>query len=285
MVTAPNEEQQRAWAEETLFLLRELLPLMSPVGKHKYRTRNQAHAIGALASACARSSESVALLCAYGQLWDAEVVSRSVCEGTLKFMYLLQAVDTFEQRYDEYAESLFQIGRFKDHKKAEELLAAVPDPDAPYWRPIRDALLSPEMLLDIESRFDKQARRSLETKWGFAGLLGHLTRSGDPAFSNLSGFSHGYSMASHVTHADFIGTSIALERDLRPAERRQAVHLSHLVGLLSSQVQYLYMRLMIGYRFAGNPPDALVRAKEKIQALEDKFGAVYKDWLNREYKD
>lgn len=285
MATDPNEAQQRAWAEETLFLLRELLPLMSPVGKHKYRTREHAHTIGALASACARSSESVVLLCAYGQLWDAEVVSRSVCEGTLKFMYLLQAVDTFEQRHDEYAKDLFHIGLLKDHKKAEGLLAAVPDPDARYWRPIRERLLSPDELLDIESRFDKQARRSLDTKWGFSGLIGHLTRSGDPAFSNISGFSHSYSMSSHVMHADSIGTSIALERDFRSSERRETLHLSHLVGLLSSQIEYMYMRLMIGYRFAGHPPDDLISAEAKIQALKDTFGAVYEDWLNCEYKD
>jgi len=285
MAINPPEAQQRAWAEETLFLLRELLPLMSPVGRYQHRAKEHAHTIGALASACARSSESVVLLCAYGQLWDAEVVSRSVCEGTLKFMYLLQAVDTFEQRHDEYAKDLFHVGLLKDHKKAEELLAAVPDPDARYWRPIRERLLSPDELLDIESRFDKQARRSLDTKWGVSGLIGNLTRSGDPAFSNISGFSHGYSMSSHVMHADSIGTSIALERDLRSPERLQTLHLSHLVGLLSSQVEYLYMRLMIGYRFAGHPLDELVSAKVKILALEDKFGTAYEDWLNCEYKD
>lgn len=285
MATDSHEEQQRAWAEETLFLLRELLPLMSPVGRHQYRVKEHAHTIGALATACARSSESVVLLCAYGQLWDAEVASRSVCEGTLKFMYLLQEVDTFELRHDEYAESLFQIGLLKDHKKAEALLAAVPDSDARYWRPIRERLLSPDELLDIESRFDQQTRRGLDTKWGFSGLIGHLTRSGDPAFSKISGFSHSYSMSSHVMHADSIGTSIALERDLRSPDRRQTLHLSHLVGLLSRQVEYLYMRLMIGYRFVGQPVEKLISAREKIQVLEDKFGPVYEDWLNCEYED
>lgn len=285
MATDSHEAQQRAWAEQTLFLLRDLLPLMSPVGRHQYREKEHAHTIGALASACARSSESVALLCAYGQLWDAELISRSVCEGTLKFMYLLQAADNFEQRHDEYANDLFQIGLLKDHKKAEELLAAVSNPNARYWRPIRERLLTATELSDIESRFDKKTRSSLDTKWGFSGLIGHLSRSGDPAFSNASGFLHSYSMSSHMMHADYTGVSIALERDLRSPERQQTAHLSHLVGLLSSQVQYLYMRLMIGYRFTEHPLDDLVSAKAKIQALEDTFGAVYEDWLNCEYDD
>jgi len=285
MAIDPSEVQQQAWVEETLLLLRELLPLMSPVGRYQYRAKEHAHSIGALASACARSSESVVLLCAYGQLWDAEVVSRSVCEGTLKFMYLLQAVDTFEKRHDEYALDLFHIGLLKDHKKAEELLAGVADPEAPYWRPIQERLLSPDELTDIESRFDKYARRSLETKWCFSGLLRHLARSGDPAFSNISCFSHGYSMSSHLMHADSIGTSIALERDFRSYERRQKLHLSHLAGLLSSQVQYIYMRLKIGYRFVGHPPDDLLGAEVKIRALENKFGMAYEEWLNCEYRD
>ena len=65
MAIDPSEVQQQAWVEETLLLLRELLPLMSPVGRYQYRAKEHAHSIGALASACARSSESVVLLCAY----------------------------------------------------------------------------------------------------------------------------------------------------------------------------------------------------------------------------
>lgn len=276
-------DQQSAWAGKTLFLLRELLPLMSPVGRHPNWEKEEIHAIGALATACARSSESVVLLCAYGQLWDANVISRSVCEGTLKMMYLLQSADTFKQRFREYADSLFRIGLLKDHKKAQELLSAVPDPESPYWRPIRDRLLPPDQISAIESEFDRNTRRTLDTRWGFSGLIGSLSRSNDPMFSSMSALSHGYSMSSHITHADFMGVSIAIERDFRSEERRDAIHRSHLAGLLLHQLSYLQMRLVVGYRFIDHPPDALSIVTQRIGELKESFGKAYDTWLECEY--
>lgn len=276
-------DQQKDWAEQTLFLLRELLPLVSPVGRYSGWTGEEGYTVGALASACARSSESVVLLCAYGQLWDADVISRSVCEGTLKMMYLLQSKDTFQKRHDEYANDLFDIALLKDHKKANDLLVAVPDPAAARWKPIRDRLLSPEQITKIEQRLEKQVRRALEAKWGFSGLIGELSRSGDPMFSNISALCHGYSMSSHVMHADYIGVSISLERDMRPEERRDSIHLSHLVSLLLAQLAYLQMRIMVGYRFVGHPLNTLAEMECKIQALKECFGDVYGRWLDCEY--
>jgi len=117
-----------ARAQAGLQLLRKLLPLMSPVGRYAGWEPEEGRTLGELLSAAARSSESTLLLCAYGQLWDAEVVSRSVFEGTLKFAYLLQSQETFKQRHQEYAHELFQIQRVKDHRKAGELLRALGDP-------------------------------------------------------------------------------------------------------------------------------------------------------------
>jgi hypothetical protein len=102
---------QKIWSESGLALLRELLPLMSPVSRYPEWTREERRTLGELLSACARSSESVLLLCAYGQVWDADVISRSVVEGTLKVMYLLQSREHFKQRHQEYAFDLLDIGR------------------------------------------------------------------------------------------------------------------------------------------------------------------------------
>src|SRR5262249_16270161 len=106
------------WSRQALSLLRELLPLMSPVGQSEGGTREEGHTLGCILSANARSSESILLLVAYGQLWDAEVLLRSVVEGSLKFCYLLQDQATFKQRFQEYSNDLFRIALFKDHKKA-----------------------------------------------------------------------------------------------------------------------------------------------------------------------
>ncbi|MFD2498571.1 DUF5677 domain-containing protein [Rhizorhabdus histidinilytica] len=158
---------------------------MSPVGSYEGWEAIERETLGFLLSATARASESALLLCAYGQLWDAEVLARSALEGTLKFAYLLQSPDTFTQRHTEYAINLFHIALMKDHLKCAELLAAVSDPDSLQWRPIKDRLLDDDELVELRATYDRVHRRELENRWGFTGLVSELSRSGDRLFRGL----------------------------------------------------------------------------------------------------
>lgn len=155
---------QPTWASRGLSALREVLPLMSPVGRVKHWTPEEQGTLGELLAASARSSESALHLCVYGKLWDADVISRCVVEGSLKFIYLLQSREHFKQRYQEYANDLFQIGLFKDHKRVESLLAVLPDPDAAQWQPFRDLLLTPSTLDSTNKRYGRVKRRELGSR-------------------------------------------------------------------------------------------------------------------------
>lgn len=276
-------EQQRAWAEGALTTARNILPEMSPVATFAEWKPVQRQTLSWMLSASARTSESALLLCAWGQLWDAEVLVRSVLEGTLKFAYMLQARETFEERHREYTEDLFDISRLKDHRKALDLLDSVKDPDGDEWRPMRDLLLSEEEVAEISGRLDKAARRALETRWGFTGLVGALSRSGDPYFRGLGALAHSYSLASHIQHADKHGTSIPLDRDLRSAERRDAIHLAHEGRLLSDVLHFLFVRLAVGYRFVGADPARLSAIKERIDEACEPFRQATKDWHSTEF--
>jgi hypothetical protein len=266
-----------------LLLLRSLLPLMRPVAEHERWSPEQKRTLSYLLAAAARSSESALLLTAYGQLWDAEVLVRSVFEGSLRFAYLLQVSDTFEQRHQEYSYDQFRTGLLKDHAKAEELLRTLEDADQPSWKPLRDCLLSDEEHAEIAERFPKRERRALETRWGFIGILGELARSGDPLFRGFPGLAYGYAMASHILHADHIGTSIPLDRDRRSSGRRDAILLTHGVRLMSDIMACLQIRLAVGYRFTGHALDGLTEAQQAIDRLNASFGTIYEDWMNIEY--
>ncbi|RZS76902.1 hypothetical protein EV217_5134 [Phyllobacterium myrsinacearum] len=285
MYTEDVYSKLKTWAEQGLFLLRELLPLMAPVGRYQRWKPPESQTLGDLLSASARSSESALLLVAYVQLWDAEILVRSVTEGSLKFCYLLQRREQFEERHRQYANDLFQIGLFKDHKKAAELLAAVPNPDDRIWKPIKDRLLSDAELTSIGSAFPSADRRSLDGRWGFTGLIGELARSGDKLTEGFTGFSHGYSMASHIHHADAIGTSIAMERDFRSTERRDAILLTHGARLICDTLSCFQLRLAVGYRFIQHDFAPISFAEKKIRELREAFDGVYEDWMNIEYPD
>jgi len=275
-------QAQKAWAEKSLFTIRNFLSLMAPVGAHAWKPAER-RTIGELASATARTSESALLLCAYGQLWDAEVLVRSVLEGTLKFAYLLQSPDTFAARHREYAEDLFELGLLKDHQKAASLLAATSDPDAYHWQPIRDRLLRDEERQQLGQKFPPAARRDLERRWGFTGLVGELERSGDPLFNNVGATAFAYAMASHIQHVDAIGSSIPLERDLRIESRRESMQMAHLGRLAGDPLRFMFLRLAVGYRFTGTDASPLNEVKAAIDSGAAKFEETYRDWMAVEY--
>lgn len=276
-------ETQRTWAQKSLDLTRELLPLMTPVAKHRLWTREENDIISALLCASARSSESTLLLCAYGQLWDAEVVVRSVFEGTLKFAFLLKDPECFPQRLREYSDDLFQISLLKDHHKAKDLLSSLPDPEARTWKPIRDRVLNEEQLTEIQARYSRATRRELDRQWGFTGIIGSLSQSDAEYFRGAVGLAFGYSIGSHVHHADCVGTALPMERDFRDPERRDSLHLAHLARLISDVFTCLYLRLLVGYRSIGHDTAPLTEANERIKSLQSSFGTPYEDWMRAEY--
>lgn len=276
---------QRERAEAGLTTARKLLPLMSKVTKHSRWAADERETILFLLSATARATESALLLCAYGQLWDAEILVRSVLEGSLKFAYMLQAPETFAARYREYSRDLFSIALVKDHRKCEELLASVSYPDHPEWRPIKDLLLTPEELAERSAIHDRARRRELESRWGFTGLVVELIRSGDPLFRRLGAIAHSYSTASHIHHMDMVGASIPLDRDRRPAERRETIHIAHEERLVFDILVFLYLRLTVGYRFVGVNAAPLLEAKAMIDVATAKFEEANRIWMAAEYPD
>jgi hypothetical protein len=223
------------------------------------------------------------LLTAYGQLWDAEVLIRSVAEGSFKFCYLLQNRESWKQRHHEYSHDLWQIALFKDHKKASDLLAALPNPDDPKWQPIRDRLLSNEDRDQIDRDYTRGQRRALDARWSFTGLIGEFVRSGDIIFSSFAGFAHGYSLASHIQHVDYVGASLPLERDRRSDERRTSIQLAHAMRLISDAFTFLHLRLMVGYRFVAHDSKPVAEARRTVEELLISFGTVYEDWIAIEY--
>ncbi|RAK59468.1 hypothetical protein DJ021_06440 [Phenylobacterium hankyongense] len=210
---------------------------------------------------------------------------RSAFEGSLKSAYLLQSPATFEERHQQYRHDLFQIALLKGHTKVADLIGIMPENDHKSWRPYRDRLLSEEERAEISSRYPKAMRRALETKWGFTGLIGELSRSEDPLFSGFTGLADGYAMASHILHADIVGTAVPLDRDRRDEARRDAILLAHGVRLISDVHTCLQLRLGVGYRYIGQDPAPLIDAHQRIAALTESFGKVYEDWMGVEYPD
>lgn len=118
---------------------------------------------------------------------------------------------------------------------------------------------------------------------GLYRLDRQLSRSGDPYFNGLGALAHGYSMASHVQHVDMVGASIALERDRRSVERRESIHLAHEGRLLSDLLDFLFLRMGVGYRFVAADLSQLAEVKAAIDDARAPFRQAAEHWLRIEY--
>ncbi|MDE8743018.1 DUF5677 domain-containing protein [Pectobacterium polaris] len=273
---------QSDWSKNSLLLMRELLPLMAPVALFEQWTKEEQSTIGCLLAASARSTESLFLLTSYGQLWDAEMMQRAIIEASLKFVFLLESREKFKERFNEYSTAQYEISLLKDDNKVLELLSILPNPDDEQWLPLRERLLADEERKRINETYEKSYRRSLETRWGFTSIIGSLTRSGKP-FHGFSGLSYGYSVSSHVLHADYLGVVLPIERDSRGHEHLSAVHLAHLSRHISDAFTCLIMRLYVGYRFVGIDTAVINEAIKKIDDLQVPFREEYNKWIDIEY--
>ncbi|MGP2467983.1 DUF5677 domain-containing protein [Yersinia sp. 2540 StPb PI] len=273
---------QSDWSKDSLLLMRELLPLMTPVALFDQWTKEEQSTIGFLLAASARSTESLFLLTSYGQLWDAEMMQRAIIEASLKFVFLLESRETFKDRFNEYSTAQYEISLLKDDNKVLELLSILPNLDDEQWLPLRKRLLADEERKRINETYEKSYRRSLETRWGFTSIIGSLTRS-EKLFHGFSGLSYGYSVSSHVLHADYLGVALPIERGSREHEHRSAIHLAHLSRHISDAFTCLIMRLYAGYRFAGIDTAPINEAIKKIDDLQVPFHEEYKKWIDIEY--
>lgn len=277
--------QQKQWAEQGLFRMRSILPLMSPFGTCVHIDKNDRGCLGMLLTATARSTESAFLLMAYGQLWDAETLVRSIFEGSLKFCYIVQKPTEFKARLDEYERQQFEISLVKDDQKARDLLKAVPNPMDFEWKPIKDRVLPEVYREELRAKYSKAHRSTLERKWGYAGLLESLSQSGDLAYGGFTGLAYGYSIASHIQHADYFGISVPYERECRSAERRDAIHMAHLGRLIIDCFVCFQLRLGAALRFANADLAPLSEVVRAIKECSEAMDFPYKKWLAVEYGD
>lgn len=265
-------------------MTREWLPLFASIRQYEGWSRDHRETIRLLLLGTARATESAILLCAHAQLWDAEVVTRSVLEGSLKFCYLLQDRGRFKARFAEYTEDLQDIARMKDFQKMTDFFAGA-RPDNPLLKPMRAEMLPASEAARIRRKFSKSDRRALEAKWGFTGLIGELIRSGDPLFRDMLALGAGYSMASHIQHMDYVGVSMPVARDMGVSSSRESSHLAHTARLVSDLVILLYLRMVVGYRYVDCDHSPLSAASEQMMGFVRKFDELAEAWRAREFDE
>ena len=151
---------------------------------------------------CHTASESALLLIRNDRLWDAEIIIRSVSEGTIRLCNLCEGEE--HERMDkakEYWDVIPELNRIKRHDRLSAILAMVEDPSAPEWQPFRDLLMQQADIDAIRSLFPGPQRKQIEHRWSFNELLRSLAASKMTSlkYDVIGALTYGYGMSSHLT--------------------------------------------------------------------------------------
>lgn len=200
--------------------------------------------IAQLFISCHLSSESALILVRNGKEWDSDVICRSVLEGSIKFVYLLNGDDASrKQRAEEYWELLPSFSAIKRSDRARALLSALENSEDESWRPFWDLIVESEEIETIRSRYNKKQRHIIEQRWSFTDIVKDFSKEDLPGLNLLVHLSHGYVMSSHVLHMDGDGVGMIWERYQRSPENYYAISIAHAARVVSDVCSFSALRL------------------------------------------
>lgn len=233
---------------------------------------------------CNLSSESILLLIRAEKAWDADLISRSVMEGSFKFTYMLQGSHAeIEEKANEFWHVLPLFYAIRHGENVKKMFEHLPDPDASEWRPLQDLRVSEDEVAAIRARYSRSERQALEEKWSFVGLCRSFAASDNPGLKAFSGLSHGYTMSSHLLHKDADGIGMVWERYGRSPERQLAVRMGHSARVVSDVCSFAKLRLFALLKACGGSRDALKAIESRYQHLDIALTAAIAQFNQMEY--
>ena len=240
--------------------------------------------IAQLLISCQLTSESTFLLITNQKMWDAEILIRSVLEGTFKFAYILEgtSIESVEKT-KEYWEILPGMARLTRHQRAADLLDVFDGRDSTVQRPIVDLLLTAEEEKELRGSYSRKKRRTLLQKWSFMEIARYFATHPDESYHCMGTLGYSYGIQSHLVHQDGDGVGMIWERCVRDAKRRTSVELAHAGRLISDACHFAFFRTCQLLRAAKQPLEPLDELTVKFSPLFKEIKCIGEVWHKIEY--
>lgn len=121
---------------------------------------------------CHLTSESIFLLILNGKIWDADILLRSVLEGTFKFVYLLiGSPEEQKRKANEYWNIMPDMARLARHYRASNILKAVDREHGKLkWQPIRELTIDSLEAELLSKKYTRKEKQKLSQQWSFSGI-------------------------------------------------------------------------------------------------------------------
>lgn len=232
----------------------------------------------------AQSSKSTLMLLAESNPWDADILLRTVIEGSAKLSYLLNCnVEKMNERAEEYWVIMPKSMEIRDSERAREVMSAVRDPEHIRWEPLQKLIMNSEEKEQLQKRYPKKWRKELHNKWSFSKILKSITTSGDQILENYTLLLHNYNLNCHLSHADGTGLMHQDNRNMLEVGRREVAELAHIARIIKDLCA---LRQLVTYSLlkANNAPlDPVLDVLAKYKHLTCELDHIYHIHYNLEY--
>lgn len=191
------------------------------------------------------TSEGILLLLTQHGIYDADVLLRTVMEGTLKYCYLMRGTEeSIQEKYSEYKVQLREIERLEDHKKADEALETLRKFSHNNLSPFESNLLSEDEYNILSSKYTRQIKNNLKKKWSYRSLLENLADL-DMVYRAQLGTLYTYALTSHFCHYDW--TSIVYKFETMASsdtDNGVTMDIIHALRIVSNVLSFYLFRVL-----------------------------------------
>lgn len=190
------------------------------------------------------TSESVLALLFNQVVFDADVLLRTVMEGTVKYCYLM--IGSQNERYDKYIEYKYkttEIDMLLDHFKALETINILERYSGNSIEPFKLSILSIDEVERLQKIYPAKVRNDIKRKWSYQSLMRNLADIHPEYEAQLGSFST-YSLTSHLSHFDWTGVSSRQAQiSDAPYEENVIFDVGHAIRIIANLLSFEVFRV------------------------------------------
>lgn len=147
------------------------------------------------------TGESILMLTGYDAIWEADILLRSLFEGTIKYIFMMQGcLKEKNNLIEEYYSIVPEMQKIGDHEKAVEAINIFKSKGIEK-HPFQLSLLKDEELKKLKEKYPKSRIRELSQEWSYKNILKNLIEK-DNKYEVLATTLYTYSFSSHLIHYD-----------------------------------------------------------------------------------
>lgn len=236
---------------------------------------------------CHLTSESVLILLMEGKEWDADILCRSILEGSFKYIYmLLGSPEEVVKKVEEYWLILPMFSDIKRSERVSFLLSKLEETERDKeWEALREQIIDETQINLIRSKYNKKQRKAMEEQWSFSGICKYFKDSKQAQLEFLSGLTYSYGASSHLLHKDADGIGMVWERRGRGHDRREAVTLGHTARIIFDICTTTKLRLSYLLQYYGKDTECINELEIKYAILFEQLNNAVKNFNKVEYPD